>query len=125
MNETVKDLGFFKMKNVESATNKIKTSLQLKTEKNNNLFKKAIKGFSSLIKEAEIKIKLVEAERKNRIAEINILSDTINDIVREKTKVSIIESRFLSLLEVSDKELDTELGIVQDEMIAPSGKAKK
>ncbi len=116
--------GFLVM-NVKRATSRIKSNIKTKSDKAAGAFKTAVDGFSKLIAVAEEKIKFIKDEKAKRLNEVKILESTIVDLERQKMKNYIIETRLLSLLEVSDEEVDKQLGIIKPDMMSRGISAKK
>ena len=103
--------------NVKTATTSIKKNIQTKSDKAAGAFKTAVDGFTSLVEAANKKIMFVKNERQKRLNEIKILDETVVTLERQKMKNHIIESRLLSLLEVSETEIDKQLGIVKPDTL--------
>ena len=111
--------GFLAM-NVKKATSTIKSNIKSKSDKAAGAFRTAVEGFSKLVAIAEEKINFVKDEKAKRLNEVKILESTIVDLERQKMKNHIIENRLLSLLEVSDDEVDKQLGIVRPDVMSRS-----
>ena len=112
MSETTKN-GIFAV-NVDTMKANISKNLKLKSDKASGLFKTAVSGFTKAIEFANQKAVAVTNEIDKRKREIGVLEDTLVDIKKEKVRNHIIETRLLSLLEVSDEEIAKQMNPEKD-----------